>query len=286
MKIYSISIVLFYLFTNNLYFAQNPSYKFFWDSIDPILITNYPKAKELFISLEKKHEIDPNIKKFLAVKSLQKNDIEYFKITMQNLIEKQGYKYSKYDLSLESKESSEEKLSSLLKEKKMENWMFQQSDSLYPVWVKNNPKSFEVKKKIEELSILDQAMRVGFTDLDSVVWDVIAKKDYASLKILLKLCDSNGILPNDFDQGIGVYINWSFVFLHNIKSYQTFEIWNEMFPYIEKTYLAGKITSDCFLMYDLTLAQFYGYQYYGFLKDVPIKDEEHLAERKKKYGFL
>ena len=72
------------------------------------------------------------------------------------------------------------------------------------------------------------------------------KKDYLNLKTLLQLCDSNGVLPNNFDQGIESS-NWFIIYLHNIKSYQTFEIWEEFLPYLERTYLAGKIDNDCFL---------------------------------------
>ena len=273
------------LFISNLSYSQNPSYKLFDDSIYPIIDKEYDKAKSLFISLNEAYQVDPIFKKIFCFYALKHDDLDYFKNSMKYLIVNYGYKYSKYDLSLSLIDTSKLTLTKLLKDNNLENWLFDVSDSLYPVWIKNNPRSFEVKQKLNEINTIDQAMRIGFNDLDSLTWDAIMKKDYLNLKTLLQLCDSNGILPNNFDQGIGSS-DWFTIYLHNIKSYQTFEIWEEFLPYLERTYLAGKIDNDCFVMYDRILAQFYGVQYFGFLEDVPIKDEEHLLERKEKYGFL
>ena len=156
------------LFISNLSFSQNPSYKIFNDSIYPIIDKEYDKAKTLFISLHEEYKVDPIYIKTFSFYALKHDDLDYFKNSMKDLIVNYGYKYSKYDLSLSLIDTSKLTLTKLLKDKNLENWLFNVSDSLYPVWIKNNPRSFEVKQKLNEINTIDQAMRIGFNDLDSL----------------------------------------------------------------------------------------------------------------------
>jgi len=279
------AIIVLILFNFNLCLSQNEAYGVYSDSIYPKIETDYYEVKKIFVSLNESYNIDPNQKYNFAYHSLKNDDVDYFKKLMKDLILNYGFKYSKYDISLKSNNLKDNSFSNLLKRRDLENWLFNESDSLFPLWIKENPRSFEVRTKIQELVIVDQSMRIGFPDFDSLIWDAISIRDYKNFQSLLSLCDSNGILPNNFDQGYGS-LDWFYIFLHNIKSYQTLEIWDEFLPYLEKTYFAGKISNECFIMYDRVLIQFYGYQYYGFFEDVPVKDEKGLYERRLKYGFI
>jgi len=114
----------------------------------------------------------------------------------------------------------------------------------------------------------------------------LKKVDRYNISTLKQLANkNNGILPNNFDHGIGTSLIWQGSFLHNLCSGDIMENWNEALPYIENTYFAGKINDSLFRLLDQQLKQHLGVQYYGFEKDTPVIDEEQLVERRMKYGF-
>lgn len=275
-----IATLILFLSLNIFCNAQNPSFRIIFENIYPIISTDYTRAKQMFIDLEKNHIIDPAEKLLFLYESLRNDDISYFKSEIKGLMENSGYRYSKIERSFD------DNLTLLINEKGLEEWIFSQSDSLYPIWVKNNPRAFEIRKKIDELIIRDQ-MRgfVYYQDSACNLGQELKKLDLSNFYDLMSLVDKNGILPNHIDHGLGTYYTWQIILLHNLYSDRFYEIWERILPYIEKTYFAGKIGDDLFRLYDQCMARQFGYQYYGFEKNIPIKDEEHLAERKRKYGF-
>lgn len=291
MKHIFILLFLFQIVNNNFYFSQNRSFNVIFENIDSIVSTNYPKAKQMMISLEKKYQVDPAEKLLFLNYSLENNDIRYYKTSVKDLMKNHGYSFSKYDFKIKTRNYE---LLELLKKHQLENWMYRQSEKLYPLWIKNHPHAFEIRKKIEELVIKDQ-MRGYFCKISRIdstcgAGKILADIDYKNFIDVLHLADENGILPNHIDHGVGTYYAWQGILFHNLNTVQGndyfLKIWSEILPYIEKTYFAGKIGYDLFQLYDQFLSRTYGYQYYGFEKGVPVKDAEHLEERKKKYGFL
>lgn len=286
MKYYSRALLVSLLLMSNLGISQNNSFRIIFDSINPIVSDNYPKAKRIMRSLERKYQVDPAEKLNFLYVSLENNDIHYFKREIKKMLKYHGFKFSKHDKSRNSFQNS---FVELVNSKQLGDWLCEKSDKYYPRWIKNHPEAFEIKRKIDELFIKDQ-MRVDIYIQDSLCSQIILGQinaiDKNNLKSLLQLCDSKGILPNHIDHGVGTYYPWQTILLHNMKSDDFFEVWEEILPYIEKTYFAGKIGDDLFRLYDQMLHQFFGYQFFGFEKNAPIKDPEHLIERKRKYGFL
>jgi hypothetical protein len=278
-------------FSFSLFFSQNESFRIISEKIDPICSTNYEGAKKIFQEIEEKYQIDPAEKLLFLKYSLENNDIRYFKSSMKKLIKNNGYNYAIEDSKFKQRNFN---FIELIRLKEVESWLIKKSEKYYPIWIKNHQHAFSIKLKIDQLIVKDQ-MRGYFCriyDQDSTVGadKMLAEIDYSNFRELLILADENGILPNHIDHGIGTYYSWQGILLHNLKTVSGkdyfLKIWEEILPYIEKTYFSGKIGYDLFQLYDQFLAQNYGYQYYGFEKNVPVFDLEHLEDRKIKYGFL
>lgn len=122
-------------------------------------------------------------------------------------------------------------------------------------------------------------------DSTSLAQDLLKEMDRSNINSLLALTRKLGVLPNHFDHGLNTYYVWQICFFHNMYPDKIDEVWNQMLPFIEQAYFAGKIGDGLFRLYDFQLNQLFGYQYYGFIADVPVKDEAHLQDRKHKYGF-
>jgi hypothetical protein len=278
-------LLLFLLLAKGPSFSQNHSYRIIYDSINQIIDRDYYKAKRIYLEVDKQQGIDPSEKLNFLASALENNDTKYFKREIRKLMKYHGYKFSQYDIGLKGP------IKELVMEKGMQAWMFQKSEKLYPIWMKNNPRAFEIKKKIDELYAIDQSRRYFFgssSDCDSAcyAWNSITVMDLDNLHTIIQLCDDSGILPNQYDHGVATLYKWQLIFLHTLKTDKIVEVWEFALPYLEKTYFAGKIDDSFFRIYDQLLSEYYGYQYYGFEKNVPVKDEEHLRDRKEKYSFL
>ena len=278
--------ILFYFFliitVNNNFTSQNVSFNIYNDSISPYLKDNYFKAKKKLIQTERKYILDPALKLLFLSYSLENQDVFYFKKSIKSLMKNNGYTNDKgYFLGqyIENEEISE--------------WLVKKSKKLNVVWIKNNYDAFKVKLVIDNLHTKDQ-MRGSFYYLNKsdTACGKSAKKelqkiDYANFTRIIKLAQSNeGILPNHIDHGIGTFYIWQGVLFHNLTRDKIEENWKLILPYIEKTYFEGKIGDNLFRLYDQLLYSYFGYQYYGFEKNAPVKDEEHLEDRKLKYRFI
>lgn len=262
--------------------GQNPSYKFIRDSIEPLYSTNYLKAKKLFLNLEKKYEVDPYEKLVFLNSVLENDDVKFFKKEIKVLIKDFGFRYPHFI------DTGKQLISDVVRRKGLTVWMCTQSEKLYPQWVQNNPRAFEIQTRINELVVSDQR-RVFIFSSDSACADASMSNVYANdldnYHQLFLLWDQERILPNNFDQGLGTTQKWELILWHLLKSENHEAIWQQFLPHLERMYFAGKIGDAIFRDYDFILATWFGYQYYGFQGEVPVKDAEHLLERREKYGF-
>ena len=274
---------LFLLFLMPFYlFCQNPAYRLY-DSIYVIAETDYIKAKSMFQAIRKKYPIDPLlIGSFLAY-SYDHKDYSFLKEEVSYLIKCHGFTmqgskaaFNYYALFISGELSV---------------WHKKTYHKYYPKWYKKNIDKMETIQAIDELHTQDQMLSKfaelavdTFSQASKNINSMIAKEDYNHIAKIVELSKKNGGLPNNFDHGAYTYQKIQGILWHNLKTPENFsKVWDLLFPYLEQAYLKGKISSEFFHIYDYFLNQYYGYQYYGFLANVPVKDKEGLAERKKRY---
>lgn len=274
--------ILLVILINTTGYSQNRSYNIIRDSIDPIISTNYTQAKKIFLSVEKEYNVDPYEKLFFLKSALQNGDVKYFKKEIKVLIKKYGYRFSGYV------NVGQEVIFEVVNQNDLTDWMRLKSEKLYPKWVAENPRAFEIQKIMDELVVADQRrkyMLTNDTNCIEVAVNNLYNNDLDNYHQLFLLWDEEHFLPNNFEQGLGTTQKWELILWHLLKSDNHESIWKDFLPHLERLYFAGKIGDSIFRDYDYILATWFGYQYYGFQGDVPVKDIEHLEERRKKYGF-
>jgi hypothetical protein len=100
------------------------------------------------------------------------------------------------------------------------------------------------------------------------------------------ICRTQGYVPNSFDNNC---LDQNYVlqfFLNVCSAYDDSEqlnFWNENLNYFIATYKAGKISNEFCYYYDLRLKRVLNLQYFGTLKNVPIKDFETFEQRKTEF---
>ena len=266
--------------------APNPVFKRM-DTVQKIADTNYFIAKSRLIRLEKESVVDPAEKLLFLTKSLENNDMKYFKKEMTELIIRHGYNYTPNPYSLKKTDAI---FCGLLREHNLEEWISTKCQKLYPKWIKNNPKAFEVQQAIAKIAIKDQTRKYFYQiikqDSSLTSKEVLMEMDANNLNDLISITNQIGILPNHFDHGLNTFYLWQTCLFHNLYEDRIEQVWLRMLPYIEQAYFSGKIGDGLFRLYDFQLNLLFGYQYYGFLENVPFKDEGNLQERKRKCGFI
>lgn len=293
--------IVFVLTLNNLSLCQNQSYQFYEDSIFPILEKgDYNLAKKRLLFYEKTVVFDPMYKLSFLEFSLVNKDIKYFKKEVSFLIKDYGYSYNFLDTVGESLNIS---INWAIRENGLTNWLAEASRKLHPKWVQKKPEVLSYSNKLDQLRIADQQIRkisfVLFPGImkstnDSIVIQSFYKI-YDSLKssidleniiALQNICINNNGLPTNYDSGFSVSKKVGLIITHNLKEGKNLkQTWERIFPYVEKAYLKGKISSLLLYNYDYYLNTHYGYQYYGFLEDVPVIEPEKSSERKTKFGI-
>lgn len=281
------SVYIFLALTTSSLQSQNTGYLILNDSIKPIFDTNYAKAKSLLLIYE--NEIDPSETMLLLDNVLLTGDIEFYKNRIIFLMTNYGWNYTYLD-TLEYRLER----SSLLREIKkngLEKWTFDASQKHFPIWVKNHTKSVRYREKILSLRYTDQLIREFIPPREDSVRsdmmsDLIQEIDFCNLLEIAELSRlNNGMLPNNFDNGFGIYYKILSILWHNLKSEKNFDkSWELLLPFIEKAYFNKKIDFSIFVMYDKWCNIHNEYQYYGTLNDsIKIKDEETFVARQNKY---
>ena len=275
-KLLLLFLMPFYLF------CQNPAYRL-CDSILALAETDYAKAKNQLISVSKKHSIDPCQRVNFLMYSYNHKDYSFLKSQVKYLIKQHGFTmqgdkaaFNYYSLFISGELSA---------------WHKRTYHKYYPKWYKKNIDKIETIHAIEELHTQDQMLsKFAEFSIDSSsqasknIFSMIAREDYDHITKIVELSKKNGGLPNNFDYGPFTYQYIKGILWHNLKTPENFsKAWDLLFPYLEQAYFKGKISSEFLHIYDYFLNQYYGYQYYGFLANVPVKDKESLAERKKHY---
>lgn len=263
--------------------SQNTSYNYYWDSIIPVVEKDYPAGRKKFTEYKNIFECDPNVELHFLCYTLKNEDVEYFKMSVTNLILDFGYKFNRTD----TLRYEENEFNDLVCDKKLHYWLIERCDQLYPEWIKHNPEKFDINQKLEKLRVVDQTRGYFYQLYDSCSMseDALKSMDYQNFVELLMICKQNhNRVPNYYD--LGFNSEWHLILLHNLRKENMLEIWNMILPYIERTYFEHKIGDGYFRLFDDLMNRELGYQYYGFLENVPVFDNENLNKRKLKYSFI
>jgi len=274
-------------------FSQNNSYKFLEQNVYPFIDKgDYERAKENWIHYKHKSSIDPQESFLFAIEALQENDTSFFKQIISGLIKERGFHITINDTLACCRNN----VTDLFIEKSIIDWLFDEVGKLYPLWLQDHHSILFVEKKVDQLFQNDQIF-LEFrpskyfqncpSEVDSAYWKTVAELDLRHISELASLCKSINSIPNHFDHGLGIYYKLGYIVWHNLKipSNRDFA-WKILLPWIDKGYFEGKIGTDLYESYDYWLNQHTGFQFYGFIENVPIKDSVEFGRRLKKYGFF
>lgn len=273
---------------------QNMSYELFWNKIQKIQDTNYRLAKKIFQQNQKRERYDPVLVLHFMETALKNQDVRFYKKTSVKLMRNYGWDYNR-------KDTLEENLhlgyNAQILKNKLADWTIKRVKKNFTRWLKKNYFHKDFRTVLLQLHKSDQNTRRFIPqNRDSTCYFANKKEFDAKLKILdvenlqtiRELCLRNdSLLPNNFDNGIFCSNYVEFIIFHNLKQGNFDETMSIVFPFVEKTYLQGKISSYFFLTYDYFSSLHNGFQYFGTLgKEVETKNKEGLAERMKKYNLL
>lgn len=282
-------------------FSQNNSWQYYQDSIQPLLNSNkYSEAKQKFLILNKSNIIDPDLKVFFIQYALMYDDIKFYKKEIKKILIHHGLEIN-YSDSLLMDERYD--IYNYLKDEKIRKWSIKQSKEKYGIWLKNNQQSLKFKETIKLAKERDRLVRtisfplypaiqqfdsLCFNKLYETYKDIIREVDTKNCHLVEELCKLNdNYLPNNFDNGIGMFNPISLIITHNLKQGTNIEYMRiNIFPFLEQAFLDRKIDMDLFYTYDIYLNKYFGYQYYGTLSEnVPVLEKETFSERKSRLKF-
>jgi len=271
-------------------FSQKKPYLYIYESIDSIVqFHGYDIAKKKMKQYEKKFIVNPlEIKHFIA-HSLNNADISYAKSKLKFLSRHYGLIYT-YKDTIDMQWAYNTNINKTIYDNKLVDWMVKMNKKNYPKWLAEHYKEDILNQKLAIMDDKDQYMRgicASFSSLDSSFSDsVMIKNDYENFLKLLTIYQYNdSIIPNPFDNGIYNPQGWMIIW-HNLKDPDYTElVWTLLLPYVEKTYATGKIGKHYFEVYDYWLNEFFNEQYFGTLKNVPIRDAENFEARKARYNL-
>lgn len=281
--------ILFFVFSHCMIFGQNETYRIIIDSIYPVY-DNYPKAKKLWFKYYDDTDTDPSETLLFLGKALENGDINFYKKQIKSLMQDYGWTYT-YNDTLDNT-INKSKLLRYIKSLNLIEWTIRKSDKYSCRPKMKHPLTKSFIEIVNSMLYLDQEITrlVPNNSIDSISMDCrnkfISEIDFNNIKKIIDLCKQNdGLIPNNFDNGIGTYYKLQIIIWHNLKTERNFQkSWDLLLPYIEKTYFAGKIGFTIFMLYDKCCYQHYGYQYYGTLgKEAQIKDKETYKDRKERY---
>ncbi|WP_066755535.1 hypothetical protein [Crocinitomix algicola] len=282
--------IVFILFSLYSY-TQNQSYKIIYEEIYPKLNSDYQSAKEEWLKMEAQYDsIDPAEQVLMSGYALMNNDITFFKRRIIPLMKYYGWNYSQ---ELDTMYSVVERsmLKRMIQEKNLITWVSKKSNKHYSKWKTNAPLYSLYRNKVDQIVFSDQEVIRLFNE-DTTLTDncvfldsLISTVHFYHIEEIIKLCKlNNGLLLNNFDNGIGIYNKLSFIIWHNLKIEVNFQkTWDALLPFIEKAYFQNKISYTLFMAYDKWSLYHYGNQYYGTINGKDIREEVTFPERKKKY---
>jgi hypothetical protein len=273
--------------------GQNSMYKIIHDSIYPNLEQNFPFAKKQFVKHYESNLFDPGETAFFCYFLLENDEIKLYKRVVKHLSKNFGWGISFVYPSL-VKNTSAEFLISKIYQKGLYNWTLNATKKNEIKWIAKNPKKHEIGNRITILFNSDQFLRKVLMNFnksnDFIDSDIEAKVLFGDDRILTELIglsvENDSLLPNNFDNGVGISGKVQIIILHNLKNDHFLDNWNLLLPFIEKTYFAGRISSSIFKAYDIAHEIHFGTQYFGTLDmNIPIKDMSTLKERRLKYAL-
>lgn len=286
--------VLLFLFASQVYGQTNPQ-KLFADSIMyHFNSTDYSELKIRFLGLEKEIGIDPSDELLFLGLSVENEDFKFYKRRLKALMRNHGFSYHISDTA-EFRRTN--KLLDQIYYKGKAEWLSKLSQKHYSYWVRKNPLAHRVQSNIQTLVERDQlAVKLlspyyhNETVSDSTkneIKEILFAMGRANIDKLVAICEELGAFPNNYDHGVGSYNALGAILDHSLEAKANFRYaWDQLFPYLERVYLDGKIDHTCFLFYDMHSYFHFGTQRFGFAPpDVPMEDEDSWPERKAKYGL-
>lgn len=154
-------------------------------------------------------------------------------------------------------------------------------DSLLLIWKEYSSDMLEINEQIikfqhnerETYQTHDRNDSIGFLKRINEIFDD-----------LILICQKQNGLPNSFDNKFIFDISMSIFHILSTDNHTLIDKWNRIFPFIEKSFLEGKISNSYFFQYDRLLYMGLKKQYFGtFGSKVSIIDSQNVEERKKKY---
>lgn len=265
------------------------------DSVFNLLEFNkYDLAKEKYLSISKKFKIDPDYQLFFLKYSLINNDLKFFKKNIKILIKNYGLHINETDSLVEDDRYT---FLTHCNNIQIKNWLYKTSLKKHKVWIFKNSKSHNISLLLKNAIEKDRLVRVitftlypKITILDSISFQTVKNsydlsinevdtKNFLLIKELIKV--NNNEIPNNFDNGIGIFGKISLIICHNLKRGINIEnITKHIYPSLEKAYLQNKISEEMFYILDQKLYLYYGYQCYGTLSDsIPTHNFDYLNQK-------
>ena len=268
-------------------YSQNTSYRLLHDSIYPKMDSLYPEARALLLG--NMHIIDPSKLMLLLDDVLAAGDIETYKTIATYVIKERGWNYEYMD-TLDNRKGFLS-LFDKIRYYHLEEWTYNTSQKYYPIWLSKNTLNIRIQNEVKGIIHSDQKIRRFYSkdineDCSEDINNKVMEIDFQHILEIVDLCEiNNNLLPNNYDNGVGIGYNVQLIIWHNLKAKENFQrAWDALLPYIENTYLADKMSINISKTYDMWCHKHFGYQYYGTLGDsIEIKDKDTYLERKKKY---
>ena len=272
MKILALFIFLFFSIGLD---AQNPSYVLM-DSVYTLFDKGEnKKAIELWKQTDSLYRIDPRDESLVLIYFWNALDTTNFKIGLMQLIEHNGLEIDDckgYSFYFECKAGG------------LKEWYNSVYPDLHNLYLKNHQNDTLINNQFTKIYLLDQSGKYILQGMNETERDV----DSINFYQILEICHSIKKLPTSFEYHWGVSGVLGLILLHNLKNAPLVTAekrWNEILPFLVQAYNKGNLDDDFIRLYDGIMFEFHGFQYYGTIKDAPIKDVEGLDLRRKQIGL-
>lgn len=268
--------IMFFLFFTLSGFAQVNLRDYVVDSLFPQLEYDYPSVRDFYLGLDAHSDFDPKEMETLLIYALRNNDTTFFLNTLTIFQEKYGF-----TISLDhNMELYNEVYRKGLSDKK---GVLKDAKSLY--YAKNNRARF-INDMLNKAYNLDQVYRISYyapyrnpihnneviiNTLDSMLYMI----DNINFLIFNHYCVTNKVMINNFDFGNSSHERFQFILAHRLRHKD-----KDFVPLFEllnvngvNAYIQNKINSSVFKMFDKIMNDAYGFQVFGFMKNVPVNKD-------------
>lgn len=265
--------VLFIIFFSQSNLAGQLNFQdYFKDSLVANIGENYTQLKHVYKLYNDSIPIVPKVMEMVLEYALRNNDTTFYLNALEKLSKNFG-------LTISHEENR------VLYEVVVDKNLLKRSKELclvgYNRFYESHPQSRTVNNILNGCYKFDQSFRdfygnlrheKGWHDtihskLDALLYDV----DRLNYYIMKEYCVKNKTFINNLDFGNTFYERFEFLLFHNIRHNKNMmEIINFVNEYGSIAYKNNKINKSVFLMCDKFYSKLYGYQCFGFLKDLKM----------------